>query len=188
MDTSTKLIEVCSLRGFEVLCGNCVNLPIKDNFADGVISIAVIHHLSTENRRLLALTEIVRILRPGGQALIYVWAKQQIKDDEKSTYIKQDRKNWKGDATNEDQENEKILDGLSLPVHTNRTNFNHRDILVPWKLKDRSSDPKDTKTFLRFYHVFEEGEIEKLCLRIKGVEVVEGYYDQGNYCVRLRKI
>ena len=36
------------------------------------MSIAVIHHLSTESRRLQAIQEINRILKIGGEALIYV--------------------------------------------------------------------------------------------------------------------
>ncbi|KAH0810649.1 hypothetical protein GEV33_012138 [Tenebrio molitor] len=44
-DRSLKLNELCKERGFEVFNGNCLSLPLKDNTADAVISIAVIHHL-----------------------------------------------------------------------------------------------------------------------------------------------
>lgn len=39
---------MCRVRGFEVVAGNCLNIPVRDNFADGVICIAVIHHLGNE--------------------------------------------------------------------------------------------------------------------------------------------
>ncbi|RZC36183.1 alkylated DNA repair protein alkB -like 8, partial [Asbolus verrucosus] len=167
MDRSFKLNELCKGRGFEIFTGNCLNLPLKNNTADGVISIAVIHHLATKERRLKALTEITRILRPGGLALIYVWAKQQMKNQEKSTYIKQDRKNRK--STDEEIRGAStdeifVVDGISLPVHINRTDFNHSDVLVPWKLK--SENLSKAQTFLRFYHVFEEGELDNLCEEI----------------------
>jgi len=42
-----------------------------------VISIAVIHHFSTDSLRIQAIEEIYRILRIGGKALIYVWAYEQ---------------------------------------------------------------------------------------------------------------
>lgn len=44
---------------------------------DYVISVAVIHHFSTEERRLEAINELVRITKPGGTILIYVWAFEQ---------------------------------------------------------------------------------------------------------------
>lgn len=47
-DTSFSLLNVCKDRGFEVFSGNCLTLPLKDNAADGVICIAVIHHLGNE--------------------------------------------------------------------------------------------------------------------------------------------
>jgi len=44
---------------------------------DYAISIAVIHHLSSRERRLQAVSEVLRILRGGSKALIYVWALEQ---------------------------------------------------------------------------------------------------------------
>ena len=41
------------------------------------ICIAVIHHLSTAARRLAAIKELARIIRPGGRILISVWALEQ---------------------------------------------------------------------------------------------------------------
>lgn len=46
-------------------------------FKDFVISIAVIHHFCSEKRRFEALEEIVRVLRRGETALIFVWAFEQ---------------------------------------------------------------------------------------------------------------
>jgi alkylated DNA repair protein alkB family protein 8 len=42
-----------------------------------VISIAVIHHFATEERRIRALQELWRILKPGGTLLVFVWAKEK---------------------------------------------------------------------------------------------------------------
>jgi SAM-dependent methyltransferase len=44
---------------------------------DHVLSIAVLHHFATEARRRDALRELVRVLRPGGTALVFVWALEQ---------------------------------------------------------------------------------------------------------------
>jgi len=67
------------------IVGNCINLPFESNSFNYAMSIAVIHHLSTETRRLQAIQEINRILKIGGEALIYVWAYEQPRfENEKS--------------------------------------------------------------------------------------------------------
>lgn len=73
---------------------------MRDGVCDGVISVAVLHHLSTRDRRLEALREITRVLAPKGRALVTVWAKDQTKQD-KSAYLKQDRKNRRKDVSQE---------------------------------------------------------------------------------------
>jgi SAM-dependent methyltransferase len=44
---------------------------------DFTISIAVLHHLSTNERRLQGMRELLRITRPGGRVLVFVWAMEQ---------------------------------------------------------------------------------------------------------------
>ena len=51
--------------------------PFDSASFDSIISIAVIHHLATQERRLNMIREIIRILKPGGQALITAWATEQ---------------------------------------------------------------------------------------------------------------
>ena len=50
---------------------------LRSNFFDAVISIGVIHHFSTQSRRIKAVKELCRILRPGGRLMVYVWAMEQ---------------------------------------------------------------------------------------------------------------
>ncbi len=47
---------------------------------DVIICIASLHHLATIERRLEALQEMARVLRPGGKMLVYVWALEQPSD------------------------------------------------------------------------------------------------------------
>ncbi|XP_059620355.1 alkylated DNA repair protein alkB homolog 8 [Phlebotomus argentipes] len=177
-DRSDVLLKVCQERQLNTLLCDCLAIPVRSNSVSACISIAVIHHLASEDRRVQAVREMARILEKSGRGLIYVWAKNQEADKKKSSYLKQNKK------CNEKDENPMRDDKLPLPVHTNRTQFKHRDILVPWKLKDGTEHPK---TFLRFYHVFEEGELEELCGKIEGIEVIQSYYDQGNWCVVFEK-
>lgn len=76
-DRTQNLLEICANRGFSVFRADCISLPIKNGVFDAAISIAVIHHFSTPDRRVKALSEILRVLAVGGKALIYVWAKEQ---------------------------------------------------------------------------------------------------------------
>lgn len=150
---------------------------------------------------------MIRILRIGGLALIYVWAKNQAFKS-KSKYLKHNKRNddeYEPSATpaqSADVE-PRTSDSLSLPIHTNRTQFTHSDVLVPWKLKQTAgptmtattsvtttttdTDDKPVKTFLRYYHVFEENELFALCSRFDNIVIEESYYDQGNWCIIFRK-
>ena len=93
------------------------------------------------------MREMSRVLCVGGRALIYVWAKDQ-KKKEMSSYLKQNKKNREGGESTESSSRERGEFGL--PVHVNRsskynnnhlilfvdrTQFQHQDNLVPWKLK-----------------------------------------------------
>lgn len=178
-DRSSGLANVCQSRGFEVLLSDCLKIPYKNDTLDAVISIAVIHHLSTTERRAKAISEIIRILKPGGRCLIYVWAKEQKKDSVASTYLKRDEYGDKI-GSNHIGETVTIEGGGRLPVHENRTEFTHSDMLVPWKRKGGGN-------FLRYYHVFEEGELPDLCSKLKSTKIIKVYYDQGNWCIILEK-
>lgn len=76
-DMCPELVAIARGRGHEALVCDCLELPYQSCSFDAVISIAVIHHLSTEERRESALREMTRLLRPGGQLLVYVWAMEQ---------------------------------------------------------------------------------------------------------------
>ncbi|XP_050327686.1 alkylated DNA repair protein alkB homolog 8 [Bactrocera neohumeralis] len=184
---------------------DCLHVPVRSQTVDGCISIAVIHHLATADRRLAAIREMARLLRPGGRALIYVWAKdQRANDNKKSAYLLQNKALNKNKTTVEQQRQcaaeevqqqqaeqfEPFITGApQLPVHTNRTDFMQQDVLVPWKLKGASVANKDmnnsapSSTYLRYYHVFEYGELEAMLAQVSDVELVQSYYDQGNHCV-----
>lgn len=184
-DTCSKLNEICKEHG-EVLRFNCLSLPFCDNIADAIICIAVLHHLSNDQRRQKAIKEIYRILKTGGRALIYVWAKEQ----KSSNYI-----NSKKIADEECYDNSYphnqapssvafITENDILPIHSNRTQFQHKDLLVPWNI--RLKDTEET-CHLRYYHVFEENELDKLCVEL-GAEILNSYYDDGNWCVEIKKL
>ncbi|KAJ5105159.1 hypothetical protein NUU61_002506 [Penicillium alfredii] len=128
------------------------SLPHRDAFFDFAISIAVVHHLSTPARRIDAIAEILRTLKPGsethvgGRVLIYVWALEQ----------KTSRRGWdKGDK---------------------------QDIMVPWVRKGAPSQdgPEQSQTFHRYYHLYQAGELEH-DISSAGGRVLESGYDKDNW-------
>lgn len=76
-DISAPLINICFDKGHEVLVADAVNLPYRTGYGDATISIAVLHHLSSESRRKKAVEELIRIVKPNGLVLITVWAREQ---------------------------------------------------------------------------------------------------------------
>ncbi|CAO3645626.1 unnamed protein product [Cunninghamella echinulata] len=78
-DRSSNLVSIVQSRGYEGLVADGLSLPYRSNAFDFAISIAVIHHFSTPERRLSAIEEILRIVKPGGKVLIFVWALEQTK-------------------------------------------------------------------------------------------------------------
>ncbi|XP_064623177.1 alkylated DNA repair protein alkB homolog 8-like [Lineus longissimus] len=316
-DRSENLLTVCRERGFNVFICDCLSIPLRPGTFDACICIAVIHHLTTKERRLAAVRQIIDILQVGGRALIYVWALEQELHKVKSNYLKKSKmrkshdvgtsasgidcsmKGWDGFTQgrdgktpacispvgdcdmnmrelsltdNEDKSrsanscttgasasesgilesdsstasgfcqtlknddisgrisvmekracdntvdnggctffSEKYVENVTisescvkpietavsdsseisscLPVHVNRTQFKHQDMLVPWHKKPKAAAERDQteKVYHRFYHVFREGELEELCREVPGVRIIHGYYDKGNWCVIVEK-
>ena len=66
-------------RRWDVHVGDIMHLPYKSDGFDTLLCIAVLHHVSTKKRRVRAMEECLRVLRPGGRALFYAWAWEQKK-------------------------------------------------------------------------------------------------------------
>jgi ubiquinone/menaquinone biosynthesis C-methylase UbiE len=142
-DLCQNFCQISSAKGAECLVANNLYLPYKDNSIDYLLSIAVIHHLSTEERRIMALQELTRILRPGGKLFIQVWAMKQ-PDDSRRKFIKQDN-------------------------------------LVEFQTSD-----KKIKEF-RFYHVFNEKELDSMFKNIPSIKIINSYWEIGNWILEVEK-
>ncbi|MBN3281762.1 TRM9B methyltransferase, partial [Polyodon spathula] len=76
-DYCLPLVDLARDHGHEVQVCNGLRLPYRDGCFDAILSIAVIHHFSTKERRIRAIQEMARTLRVGGRIMIYVWAMEQ---------------------------------------------------------------------------------------------------------------
>ncbi|KAK6485955.1 alkylated DNA repair protein alkB-like protein 8 [Huso huso] len=171
-DRSRNLVDICGERKFQAFASDALLVPLRSGICDACISIAVIHHFSTEERRLAAINELVRLLRPGGRALIYVWAMEQEYKKQKSKYLKKNKakpeeampdtlqqefsSNRTESSTVSSYEAADFKKSPSvaqnqceLRVHMNRTSFHSQDLLVPWHLKGSVEKNKSAEEALK---------------------------------------
>jgi len=62
---------------FDFLVADLVHTPYRGGLFDAAICIAVLHHMSTRERRIEVIRECLRVLRVGGRLLLYAWAEEQ---------------------------------------------------------------------------------------------------------------
>lgn len=89
-DFSEEFAKICKSKHLEVGVCNNLNIPLKNDSFDCVISIAVIHHLSSIEKRKKCIDELIRICRPGGKIFIQVWGFEREtgkKYDKQDNYI-----------------------------------------------------------------------------------------------------
>ncbi|KAK8039205.1 tRNA -methyltransferase TRM9 [Apiospora rasikravindrae] len=172
-------------RSQDVAVADGLSLPFPEGRADFAICVAVIHHMSTRERRREAVRALLDCVRrpsadgsgngdDGGKILVYVWALEQSNS----------RRGW-------DEGSE-------------------QDLLVPWVMKqkkekkekkktkgkaadegvepaeagaeDGSSGPPADTTYQRYYHLFRKGELEEDVEAVGG-KVVRNGYDKDNWWV-----
>lgn len=71
-DATPNFVTICRKQGFDVDEANIMNLPYVSCSFDNVICIAVIHHLSSNERRTHAISELLRVTKKGGRVLVTV--------------------------------------------------------------------------------------------------------------------
>lgn len=171
-DRSAALVRLARTeRQGEVVVADGLSLPYREASADFVICIAVIHHLSTRERRQEAIAKLLTLLCPpatagdgggperkqgdiydgdddgsaGGRGLVYVWALEQSSS----------RRGWdEGSA---------------------------QDRMVPWAMKQKGKENPD-RTYQRYYHLYRKGELEEDVVAAGGV-VCQSGYEKDNWWV-----
>ncbi len=255
----------------DVAVADGMQLPYASQRFDAVLSIAVLHHITTPARRIQMLKELLRILRPAGKALVTVWATDQ-KDMKKlakwqpidrpgshaqdaetghqsessamsAAVIASDagspsgvdnlslQTDQAGEAGASGRQSAPEFDGSSrdaqsgsaqqasvaLPSSSQyQSAVPSNDYFVPWHLPfhraeaamqvlkasgqdAQKADPaaagsiridnkKNSVVFSRYYHVYEQFELDKLVEQVPGAEILESFYDKDNWCVVMGKV
>ncbi|RKO96062.1 hypothetical protein CAUPRSCDRAFT_10141 [Caulochytrium protostelioides] len=159
-DRSGALMRIAHERGHDVQIADGLCLPYRSCVLDHALSIAVIHHFATPARRRAALAEIARVLRPGGTALVFAWALEQV--SRKRAFAVQDNLvTWKTTARQSRK--------AALPEPASAPN-------------DRTAS-----TYERFYHMFVQGELQALAAEVPALDVIRDGYDRDNWWVVVRR-
>jgi alkylated DNA repair protein alkB family protein 8 len=195
--------------GADVLVCDALALAYRPSSCDAALCIAVLHHISSRQRRVELLAQLGAVLRPGGRGLVTVWATLQ--EDPAKTIQR-----W-----------HKIQEGSSSSQGGQQQQQEGPDFLVPWHLPfhragglqlqqqqavgagsaggDGSSQSsmaparpaaagtpgggmrldaaKGAVVLQRYYHLFEQGELEGLVREVPGLQVLDSFYDRSNWCV-----
>ncbi|KAA1083465.1 tRNA methyltransferase, has a role in tRNA modification [Puccinia graminis f. sp. tritici] len=147
----------------ELVHGDCLSLPFRSSLAfDFAISIATLHHLLTQERRLEAVKLLLSSVKPSrpsstGRILIFVWAHEQ---GQKS------RRKWAKGTLLPAPELGSSPSTSSIEPDMERFEelSNLQDVLVPWVLNNNNDQKSTDKvtTYNRYYHLFREGELIEL--------------------------
>lgn len=76
-DICPELVAIAKNKKLTVMIGDCLHPPVNEQSCDGIISIAVLHHMRTHDDRIKFVENLMNRLKPGGKALITVWAREQ---------------------------------------------------------------------------------------------------------------
>ena len=99
-DFSKNLVKISQKKNLNVILGDVLNIPYQTNIFDYTICIAVIHHLSTKEKRVKAIQELERVTKPHGKILILVWALEQEKESKRKFTQQDNFVDWKDKKQN----------------------------------------------------------------------------------------
>lgn len=153
IDSSAKLIEIAKTKyqgeNLKFLVVEALSLPFSENSFDKVFSIAVLHHIPSDEFRLEFLKEAGRILKSKGLLILTVWNLRQ-KEDVLWSLLKYT-----------------ILRALG------KSKLDPGDVFYPWKNSEGEVSAQ------RYVHCFKKKELEELIekagFRVKEI----GYLARG---------
>ncbi|KAF2156101.1 S-adenosyl-L-methionine-dependent methyltransferase [Myriangium duriaei CBS 260.36] len=147
----------------DALVADALDHPHRGGKADFAISIAVVHHLSTPERRIEAVRQILAAVKPGsGKVLIYVWALEQ----------KASRRGW-----DEGDDQDVMVPWVMKAGQSQGQKQPQQDEQQQSALDET---PSADRTFYRYYHLYRKGELEA-DIQAAGGLLLEAGYEKDNW-------
>ncbi|OEH76622.1 tRNA (uracil-5-)-methyltransferase related protein [Cyclospora cayetanensis] len=193
IDRSKELLRCASQHhqgglGPRLIQADCLHTPIRDGIADGVLCIAVLHHLTTEARRSARIS--LKIVFPALSAVLVpqlpllsqlealqheagsVGERRFPSQDVLVPWVYQKRFEQSRAPADADGGNE--AGGFSGPLQG--------PSCVP-----EASDTLGDETVYRYYRVFTQDELLGLCAQEQRVKVLDCWNDTNNWAVLLER-
>ena len=184
-----------------VIVADCMSVPLRSSSCDAAICIAVMHHLSTRDRRIQCIRELGRIVRPGGSINIQAWAMEQEEGSRRQfasedVYVpfnvqpkylslnKEDKELPAADTAGTD-----AVDVEKQTATTSVNNGGNQSTAQAYSKAFQNVEYDDTKglvVFKRYCHLYRQGEMEELVSQVGNVELLESGFESGNHFVILR--
>ncbi|KAL7066591.1 hypothetical protein ACR3K2_29460 [Cryptosporidium serpentis] len=214
IDRCKTLIEIAKTKNSSsaLFIDDCTQLNIRSHIFDGIICIAVIHHLSNSERRIQAVSELIRCAKKsGGKILIYVWSWNQVAGTVgvRAITSKDSLVPWHFQKKYSKLGNEKYNEYVkNITKDPDNNEIIHKSTTIPYKTYHLSSDNKKhiihvhPERYLiplqRYYHFFEEHEIIDICnhginlyhsqTEDKSIiSIKQIYFDSNNWAIELEK-
>lgn len=169
-DRSSNLATIARRhQPHSVVVSDVLNLPHPLNTFDFVICIAVVHHLSTSDRRIKAIKSILECLNQNGRALIFVWALEQGNS----------RRGW----TEKDEQDVMVpwvMRGSKMTAAEQETRNLHRT-------KQTTEQTTEDKVFHRYYHLYAQGELENDINAVGGIVRDAGYEKDNWWAIAIKQ-
>jgi alkylated DNA repair dioxygenase AlkB/ubiquinone/menaquinone biosynthesis C-methylase UbiE len=183
-----------------VAVADCMNVPLRDHSCDAAICIAVLHHISTHERRIQCLRELARIVRVGGNVHVMAWAMDQeegsrrrfatedvfVPFNAQPKYLdlqqqqqqhSDDKDGPKGEETETPSNESPAEDGKSTAQVYSEAFTNAQ-----------YDDRKGLVVFQRYCHMYRKGELEELVTHVPGLQLLESGFEAGNYFIILQVV
>ncbi|KAL7499587.1 hypothetical protein ACHAWT_007200 [Skeletonema menzelii] len=172
-----------------VAVADCLHIPLRSNSCDAAISIAVMHHLSTEARRIRCLSELKRIVKVGGRFNVQAWALEQENDSKRKFHgtdllvpFNAQPKYLQTQAKSSDKDN--MQQSKSTSAESKGKGV--AQMMAEQYDGAEFDSKKNLVVFQRYCHMYRKGELESLCERVPGLEVLESSYEKGNWVITCR--
>jgi len=190
-----------------VVVADCMNVPLRSNSCDAAICIAVLHHLSTRERRIRCIEELARIVKPGGMINIQAWALDQEKGsrhkfpthdvyvpfnvqpkylDPQGVVSRADGGNAKQPVSSFHWESSSAMTGPTSETDQTGCSKSTAQMCSEAYENTEYDDEKGLVVFKRYCHLYKRGELEGLCADVPGISVIEKGFETGNYFVIVR--
>lgn len=158
VDVSGKFIEISQKRypQGKFIVAPALNLPFPDNYFDAVYSLAVFHHIPSEDFRNQFLKEIKRVLAPNGILILSVWNLWHLWFRPDLWFFRKRLRKYF-----------KLIIKYTAFNLLKRSQLDFKDIFISWQ-----------NNTMRYVHCFSRGELESL-LRKNGFSVKE-IFSSGN--------